>query len=52
MRKKSIVIEHGQRIAQILLEKIVSFVWEEIDKPLTPTTTLRGSGGFGSTDLA
>ena len=49
--QKNIVIEHGQRIAQILLEKIISFVWEEIDKPLVPTATLRGSGGFGSTGL-
>lgn len=40
-------IEHGDRIAQMLVEKTVEFSFEEA-RELSPTE--RGSGGFGSTD--
>lgn len=40
-------IEDGERIAQIILKKVDTFVWEEVDK-LSETT--RGEGGFGHTN--
>ena len=49
--EKDIVIEHGQRIAQILLEEIVVFEWEEASEALSTKETQRGRAGFGSTGL-
>lgn len=45
-------IQHGDRIAQLLLEKSEPFEWEETDTPIDPDSTPRGAGGFGSTGLA
>ncbi|MBX7057791.1 MAG: dUTP diphosphatase [Leptospirales bacterium] len=45
-------IKHGERIAQILLERSIDFDWEESKTPLDPDATHRGAGGFGSTGLA
>lgn len=39
-------IEDGERIAQILLKKVIQFDWEEVD---TLSQTDRGEGGFNST---
>lgn len=45
-------IQHGDRIAQILLERVVEFDWIESETPLSEDDTSRGAGGFGSTGLA
>jgi len=42
-------IEPGERIAQLLIEKIEIVEWEEVDEL---TETARGIGGFGSTGEA
>lgn len=39
-------IEHGDRIAQLLVAAVIRIAWEEIDE--LPTSE-RGTGGFGST---
>jgi dUTP pyrophosphatase len=39
-------IAHGERIAQLLLARVLRIAWEEADE--LPETT-RGAGGFGST---
>jgi len=39
-------IEPGERIAQIMLEEIIPFEWEQVDEL---EATDRGIGGFGST---
>lgn len=39
-------IEHGDRIAQLLLAQVVRIEWREVDE--LPETE-RGTGGFGST---
>ena len=39
-------ISHGERIAQIMLEKVILMKLQEVD---TLSETERGSGGFGST---
>lgn len=39
-------IAHGERIAQLVLARVVQVVWREADA--LPATT-RGTGGFGST---
>jgi dUTP pyrophosphatase len=44
-------IEHGDRIAQLLLEEVVGFEWEEVED-LDREATERATGGFGSTGLA
>ncbi|MCB1172110.1 MAG: dUTP diphosphatase [Leptospiraceae bacterium] len=44
-------IEHGDRIAQLLVERCVEFIWQELDQ-YDQTAGERGSGGFGSTGLA
>ena len=46
---KTIEIKHGDRIAQMLLEKQENFSWLESDEPFSKTKTERGDGGFGST---
>lgn len=45
---KSIVLEHGERIAQIVLCPVAFILWEETGD-LTETT--RADGGFGSTGV-
>ncbi len=47
-----IEIKHGDRIAQLLLEKVEEFVWAEVSESTMDTNTQRGTGGFGSTGLA
>ena len=49
---ESVRIEHGQRIAQLLLEQVQPFEWSEVDSAEELGATERGSGGFGSTGLA
>lgn len=46
------VIENGDRIAQVLLEKEVSVEWQPASTAQELGITDRGSGGFGSTGLA
>lgn len=41
-------IEHGERIAQLVIAKHERAVWEEVDEL---GETARGAGGFGSTGL-
>ncbi len=42
------VVEHGERIAQLVVAKHEQISWEEVDE-LNETT--RGAGGFGSTGV-
>ncbi len=52
-QQKPIKIEHGDRIAQLLLERVIGFQWNRQQEPLErSSSTVRGSGGFGSTGLA
>lgn len=44
--KEEKVIEHGERIAQIIF---MPYVKEEFNEVLDLTETIRGEGGFGST---
>ncbi|HRP69732.1 MAG TPA: dUTP diphosphatase [Turneriella sp.] len=46
---EAFTIHHGDRIAQLLLEKTYDIEWQEVD---TLTNTTRGDGKFGSTGLA
>lgn len=41
-------VEHGERIAQLIIAKHERATWEEVDKL---TDTSRGTGGFGSTGI-
>jgi len=41
------VIEHGMRIAQMIIGPVTQIRWNEIDNPVIDTE--RGAGGFGST---
>lgn len=45
-------IRHGDRIAQLLLEQVQPFEWDEVDRLDDLSGTERGTGGFGSTGLA
>ncbi len=49
---KNAVIENGDRIAQLLLEKVHEFEWEQVPRFDELDESERGSGGFGSTGLA
>ena len=40
------IVEDGERLCQILLEKVNKIEWEETDEI---SETKRGEGGFGST---
>ncbi len=42
------IVEHGERIAQLIIAKHERATWEEVDKL---TDTSRGTGGFGSTGI-
>lgn len=44
---EAIVIERGQRIAQMVLQRVLRVQWQEVDE-LSSTT--RQEGGFGHTD--
>lgn len=44
--KTSVTFNGGERIAQVLLEPVTKWQWEQVD---TLEETERGSGGFGST---
>ena len=48
--KETVRINHGDRIAQLLLEKVEDFEWEVSDRENFSQTD-RGTGGFGSTGL-
>ncbi len=50
--KNVIEIHHGERIAQLLLEKRVDFLWQESEKPFSIEGTQRRDGAWGSTGLA
>ena len=43
---KDFVVEHGARLAQLVVSKFEHVVWNEVDDL---TETERGAGGFGST---
>ena len=45
-------IHSGDRIAQMLFQKVEAFDWEEVDAASELDGSLRGEGGFGSTGLA
>jgi dUTP pyrophosphatase len=45
-------IRHRDRIAQLLLEKVHPFEWDEVEDISELSDTPRGDGGFGSTGLA
>ncbi|NNC83280.1 MAG: dUTP diphosphatase [Flavobacteriales bacterium] len=45
---EEVVIEHGDRIAQMVLAKYEHFVWEEVD---SLEESERGVGGFGHTGV-
>lgn len=46
--KEPFTVEHGMRIAQIVVAKYEQFQFEKVE---TLTETIRGSGGFGSTGI-
>ena len=43
---KDFIVEHGARLAQLVVSKFEHVVWNEVDDL---TETERGAGGFGST---
>jgi len=43
---EAVKIEHGERIAQLVLNKVPQIKWEEVEEL---SETSRGDGGFGST---
>ena len=51
-QEKSVEIEHGDRIAQLLLEKMQNFTWHEIENSTELDPSPRAARGFGSTGLA
>ncbi|MAP81777.1 MAG: dUTP diphosphatase [Aequorivita sp.] len=46
LSNENFTIEHGERIAQLIIAKHERAVWEEVNEL---TETSRGTGGFGST---
>jgi dUTP pyrophosphatase len=42
-----IVVQHGQRIAQMIVQRVIRAQWHEVDE--LPSST-RQEGGFGHTD--
>ncbi|MBI3395766.1 MAG: dUTP diphosphatase [Spirochaetia bacterium] len=50
--KDAVTIEHGDRIAQLLLERSVTFEWDKAENLSDISGTSRGAGGFGSTGKA
>lgn len=49
LNTEKVTIAPGDRIAQLVLQKVERLVWEEVD---SLSTTLRGAGGFGSTGVS
>jgi dUTP pyrophosphatase len=43
---KEFIVEHGARLAQLVISKFEHVVWNDVDEL---SATNRGSGGFGST---
>ncbi len=41
-------IQHGERVAQLVLNRVEQMSWSEVDKT---SETARGAGGFGSTGV-
>ncbi len=52
LSRDPIRLRHGDRIAQLMLEKIQPFEWDEVEGLDDLSGTERGTGGFGSTGLA
>ncbi len=48
--RESLVIERGQRVAQLVLAAVLRGRWQE--RPVDAAETARGTGGFGSTGTA
>jgi dUTP pyrophosphatase len=48
LSREDVVIEDGERIAQIVVAKHERIQWDEVE---TLSNTGRGTGGFGSTNL-
>src|SRR5690554_2829269 len=46
LSNEDFIVEHGERIAQLVIAKHERAVWEEVD---ALGETSRGAGGFGST---
>ncbi len=46
---ETFTINHGDRICQLLLEKVYDFIWEEVSSAGDLDPSHRGEGGFGST---
>ena len=46
---KAVMIENGDRIAQLLLEKSQPFTWRQVESQEILEDSERGEGGFGST---
>lgn len=44
--KQTMTVEHGERFAQMWLDRVYRFEWDKTD---TLPDTMRGEGGFGST---
>lgn len=49
-KRKTITIEPGDRIAQIVIGRVLQIDWKEVEA--FEATTQRGEGGFGSTGVA
>lgn len=49
--KTPFVINHGDRIAQLVVLPFVRAAWSPVEKPEDLTETKRGTGGFGSTGV-
>lgn len=45
-----VTVSHGDRIAQLALERVYSFKFNEVSR-LTPVISSRGEGGLGSTGV-
>ncbi len=48
LSNEDFTVEHGERIAQLVIAKHERAVWEEVDEL---GETMRGAGGFGSTGV-
>ncbi len=49
LSKETVKINHGDRIAQLVLQKVERLEWEEVGEL---SQTARGIGGFGSTGVS
>lgn len=48
LSNRAVVIEHGERVAQLVLKKVEEIEWIEVDDV---GTSKRNTNGFGSTGL-